>query len=306
MKKVDGSGVIVPLLTPLNADESVNYSHLHQLVNYVVAGGVNAILAMGSTGEFARFSHATRGKIIEEIVQTVAGRIPVYAGVGDTGLKRVIQNIRVAEEAGADSIAVTLPYYYPIRHDDEAFSYYRAVAEATQLPIMLYNIPSTCGASLSLRVVEKMLVYPHVIGIKDSSGDRERLLEEIRRFGAGQARRFTVVIGAEELSHDGFMAGADGVVPSMANPFPRLWANIYQTGRQRDSARLTPHCEFANAFNQLSGYADAWMSPNVLRKKALSHMGICNDICTAPYIPVDSHTDVKVAEMVKRYQETYK
>lgn len=304
MTKVDGTGIIVPLLTPLNHDESINYAHLKKLVDHVIDGGVDAILVMGSTGEFARFSHDTRQKITAEVVARVAGRIPVYAGVGDTGLRNVLQNAKRAEDAGADALAVTLPYYYPIRNDDEAYLFYSAVAKETGLPLMLYNIPGTCGASLGFQVIDRMLDFDNVVGIKDSSGDLDRLLKEIQLYG-GMARKFTVVVGSEELSYAGLRAGADGVVPSMANPFPRLFADMYRAAREGDETRLKSLCDTVDGLNKLNAFRDTWMSPNVWRKRALYHMGICDDTCTAPYLPVDEETDGKVRDAVESYRRIY-
>ncbi len=300
MMKADGTGVIVPLLTPLNTDESVNFAQLGRLVDHVVAGGVDALLAMGSTGEFARFDHETRGAIVTEIVARAAGRVPVYAGVGDTGLRAVLRNIRQAERAGVDALAVTLPYYYPVRNDEEAYLFYSEVAKSTALPFMLYNIPSTCGASIGFPVIDRMLAFDNVIGLKDSSGDADRLLREIRLY-AGKERRFTVVIGSEELSYVGLRAGADGVVPSLANPFPRLFAELYAAARSGDDARLKTLCGAVDRFNRINSQRGDWMAPNVWRKRALRHMGICDDCCTMPYLPVDEATDAEVRDAIERY-----
>ncbi len=304
MRTVDGTGSIVPLLTPLNSDESVNFEQLDVLVDHVITGGVDALLVMGSTGEFARFSPDTRGRIIARAVERAGGRVPVYAGIGDTGLKNVLHNLALAEKAGADAIAATLPYYYPIRNDQEAYSYYKAVAETAQVPVMLYNIPSTCGASLSLAMIEKMLHFPSVIGIKDSAGDLPRFMEELRLFH-GLEKPFAIVVGAEELTYEGLKAGADGVVPSMANPFPRLWSDIMGAARKNDFATVRTLCNKVDEFNCINQYADAWMSPNVWRKRALHMMGICNDYCTAPYVPVDAQADEQIRQAIAWYEKQY-
>lgn len=306
MSAANGTGIIVPLLTPLNEDESVNFEQLRRLVDHVVDGGVDGILAMGSTGEFARFEPETRGNIIAEIAAQTAGRVPVYAGVGDTGLRGVLRNMRIAEKAGADALAVTLPYYYPIRNDGEAYLFYSETAKSTALPFMLYNIPGTCGASVGFSVIDRMLAFDNVIGLKDSSGDLERLLAEIRLYGgAARTRRFTVVVGSEELGYAGLKAGADGVVPSMANPFPRLFAGLYAAAKSGDDARLREFCATVDAFNRINSARGDWMAPNVWRKRALRHMGICGDRCTLPYLPVDGAADAEVREAVKTYARMF-
>lgn len=299
-----GTGVIVPLLTPINEDESVNFAQLRRLVDHVVEGGVDGLLAMGSTGEFARFDPGTRGNIIAEIVERTAGRVPVYAGVGDTGLRAVLRNMRIAERAGADALAVTLPYYYPVRGDEEAYLFYSGAAKSTALPFMLYNIPGTCGASIGFSVIDRMLAFDNVIGLKDSSGDLDRLLREVRMY-CGKARGFTVVIGSEELSFAGLKAGADGVIPSMGNPFPKLFAALYAAAKRGDDARLQELCATVDAFNRINSSRDSWMAPNIWRKRALHHMGICGDRCTMPYLPVDEAADAEVRDAVAAYARMF-
>ena len=139
-------GIIVPLLTPVNEDESINNDALERLINYVIEGGVDAIFVMGSSGEFARFDTDFRFQTIRAAVEIVNGRVPVYAGVSDCGTRRVLRHVENAEKAKADAVVVTLPYYFPIRNDDEAYQHFSLVAANTGLPVVLYNIPSTCGA----------------------------------------------------------------------------------------------------------------------------------------------------------------
>lgn len=299
-----GSGIIVPLLTPINEDESINYAQLAALIEHVIAGGVDVIFIMGSTGEFARFDTQTRAKVIEETVGVVAGRVPVYAGVADTGLSTVVRNVELAEKAGADVVVTTLPYYYPIYNDDEAYSFFRDVTSATSLPVVLYEIPSTIGASISFEVIDKLFSTKNVIGIKDSSGDFPRLRETIKRY-KNAGKDFSITMGSESLCYEGFTAGADGIVPSLANPFPKLLANIYRASLAKDNLKLKELCGVMDSMNKLNTHCDAWMSPNVWRKKALSHMGICNEYCTRPYVPVDEALDLEIIEVIKQYQKMY-
>lgn len=304
MKQDMGRGIITPIVTPIRQDESVNYEQLGKVLDHLVAGGVNAVFVMGSTGEFARFSAEVRDKVIAETVRMTAGRKPVYAGVGDTGLANTLRNLKTAEAAGADIMVVTLPYYYPIRNDDEAYSFFAAVSDATDKPVMLYNIPSTCGASISLAVIERLFSRKNIIGIKDSSGDKARLEEEVRRF-KNRERDFAVTIGSEELAYEGLKMGADGLVPSLANPFPALFADLYATAVQKDFTKLRKLCDVVDAMNRLNDFCDAWMSPNVWRKKALSLMGICDEWCTRPYVPMPAADEEKVRGAIRQYREMY-
>lgn len=297
-----GTGIITPLLTPLRQDESVNYTHLEALVEHVVAGGVDAVFVMGSSGEFARFDHAARAEIVGAVVKSVAGRVPVYAGVGDAGLALARRNLAAAERAGADAVVATLPYYFPIRTDGEAYQYFAALAASTGLPLMLYNIPSTCGVDIGLGVVERLLAKRNIIGIKDSGGDEGRL-QALLRIKNGAGREFSVVVGSEELSYAGLSSGADGLVPSMSNPFPRLFARLYAAAVANDLEALRGYCDAVDRLNRINSGDGSWMAPNVWRKKALSLMGVCDEYCTAPYLPVDAATAARVAEAVEEYRK---
>ncbi len=303
MRQPIGSGVITPLLTPIHPDESVNYQEMKALIDYVIAGGVDAIFIMGSTGEFARFDEDTRGKIISQCIQDVAGRVLVYAGVADTGLRSVLRNVKHAEQAGADVLVVTLPYYYPIYNDDEAYSFFSSVAAATKLPIMLYNIPSTCGANISIEVVEQLLHIDNIIGIKDSSGDLNNIHQLLTLKNRG--RDFAVTVGDESLCYEGLWAGADGIVPSLSNPYPKLLAELYRSAVTKDEIRLKELCSIMDDMNQLNRYSNTWMSPNVWRKKALAHLGICSEYCTKPYVAIDPQVDREIIKTIELYHTMY-
>lgn len=299
-----GSGVITPLLTPIGQDESVNYAQLGHLLDYVIAGGVNAVFVMGSSGEFARFDTSTRAKIISESVKKVSGRVPVYAGVSDAGLLLVQRNIELAQKGGADAVVITLPYYFPVYNDDEAYSFFKSAATCTDLPVILYEIPKTCGASISLEVIDKLFDIKNFVGVKDSSGDINRLKELISRF-KGRGKEFAVTVGDERLCYEGFMAGADGIVPSLSNPFPKLLADVYSAACAKDEKRLKELCAVVDQMNQLNTYNNSWMWLNVWRKKALFHLGVCDEYCTKPYNSVDSGGDLKVMENIKLYRKMY-
>ena len=305
MNHVLGSGIITPMLTPLNEDESVNYKHLTALVDHLIEGGIKSILSMGSSGEFARFDHHIRGEILKRTVESVAGRASVFAGVSDAGLLAVLRNVESAEKSGADAIVLTLPYYFPIYNDDEAYSFFSSVASSTKLPVFLYDIPKTCGASISLDTIDKLFNIKNIVGIKDSSGNFEKLRELLSRY-KNKGKDFAVVLGDESLCFDGLLAGIDGIVPSLSNPYPKLFVDIYETSKSGDESKLRGLCNVVKQMNEINAYCNAWMSPNVWRKKALSHMGICNDYCTKPYVPIDPKTDLQIQETIKLYKIMYK
>ena len=292
-------GIIVPLLTPVDAQENVNYEQLDKLVDHVIEGGVDGIFVMGTSGEFARFTMEERAQIIRAVVKRTNGRVPVYAGVSDCGERLVKMHIKNAADAGVDAVVTTVPYYFPTVSEKEMISFFTNIADFSPVPVVMYNIPVTVGAAISCRVISEVCSHPNIVSIKDSSGDALYLDKLLARF---QREDFTVLVGDESLLLPGYQKGVDGCIPSMANPFPRLLAGVYSAACEKDAAKLSALCGVVARFNLINKYCDSWMSPNLWRKTALAQMGVMDDFFTAPNEPVDEATACKVAACVKEYE----
>jgi dihydrodipicolinate synthase/N-acetylneuraminate lyase len=298
-------GIVVPMVTPLNTDETVDYPALKKLVNYIIGGGVHALFPMGTTGEFARLSLEDRFKVLEVTVRETQNRIPVIAGISDTGLNHVLKNLTIAEQVGADAVAVTPPYYYPTYSDAEIIAFYSAVATHSSLPVILYNIPVTCGSNISLAALDQIFSKnPNVIGLKDSSGNLDYILEVINKFHHNPAIR--IFIGDEALGLQGLSAGAHGLVPSLANAFPRIFVALYQAIKAGDTQKAETITAQINQMNQMNSYSKSWMSAITWRKVALAQMGICSESMTQPYIPVTDSVRKDISKLVQLYSKKYK
>jgi dihydrodipicolinate synthase/N-acetylneuraminate lyase len=297
-------GIIVPMVTPLNDDETVDYSSLKKLINYIIDGGVQALFTMGTTGEFARLTWRDRCRIIEMTVAETQKRVPVIAGISDSGLLQVLKNLKFAESSGVDAVAVTPPYYYPTYSDDEIIAFYTEIAAHSALPLILYNIPVTCGSMISITALQQIFSRcQNVIGIKDSSGDIRYLTEIINLYRNRPAIR--IFLGDESLGLEGLSAGAHGLVASLANVFPRIFVALYeavQAGELPKAALLNTQIK---EMNQLNCYSRSWLSAITWRKAALAQMGICREVMTRPYIPVDDSIKQTIAKLVALYQKNY-
>lgn len=299
MKKIEG--VILPILTPINSDETPNYKELRALVDYVIDGGVNAIFANGTTGEFARFTYEERCEILKTIVEHTAGRVPVVAGVSDCGTRLVIRNIEYAEAVGADAVVTTMPYYFPTTSQVEQVEFIRSVTAAARLPVMLYNIPSVVGCSLSNEVLDAVCDIENLCGVKDTSGDETYLMNLMDRY----KDKLDVYVGDERLCYTGLRSGASGMVPSLANPFPRVLAAAWRAAKAEDWETCKKHTDLINKMNVLNRFSDSWMSPNIWRKEALRQMGIMNSFFTRPHNKVSEADQQKIAAWIKYYNENY-
>lgn len=295
-------GVIVPLLVPVTKEEAVNYEQLMRLTNHVVEGGVDGIFVNGTTGEFGRFSRETRTDIVKTVVKASAGRVPVYAGISDCGTKAVIENMKGAEAAGAAAVVTTLPFYFPNTSRYEERQFIQDISVAASVPILLYNLPAAVGNGISLDVLEEAAQMEGIAGIKDSSGDQAYMDELLNRF---REQEFRVIVGDETMIYYGLSHGADGLVPSLANPFPRLLARIYKCACEGDWESCRSYCDVVDEMNRLNHFSDSWMSPNIWRKTALKFMGVMDDYFTRPYCPVDAETEKEVKKEVERYLEMF-
>ena len=299
MKNIEG--VILPILTPIHSDETPNHEQLRRLVDYTVDGGVTAIFANGTTGEFARFTYEERCTILQTVVSQTAGRVPVLAGISDCGTRLVIRNAKAAEEAGADALVTTIPYYFPTGSHFEQIDFIRSVCAATALPVLLYNIPSVVSFSLSDEVLDAVCDIDNLYGIKDTSGDEAYLKHLIERYGS----KLRVYVGDERLCYAGLRGGACGMVPSLANPFPKLLAAAWLAAGQGDWDECRHHTEMVNTINALNSFSDSWMSPNIWRKEALFQMGVIDRYFTKPYNPVGEKDRKKIAEWIAYYRKNY-
>ena len=294
-------GIAVPILTPINEVEEINHEQLAALTNYVAEGGVNAIFVNGTTGEFARFSQKSRQELVSTVAKAAKGRVAVLAGVSECGTRLVIENIKRAEEAGADVIVTTMPYYFPTTSIREQIEFTEDVTASTKLPVLLYNIPPVTGYSLNEELLDHVCDIDNLYGIKDSSGKAENFLKLKERYG----EKLKIFVGAEELNYFGLKNGADGLVPSLANPFPKVLAAAWKASREGDWEACKKHCDLVDEMNKLNRFSDSWMSPNIWRKEALAQMGIMSAAFTKPYIPVSEDDKKKIAEWISYYKTNY-
>ena len=226
-------GVIVPILTPLNLDETVDTASLRRLVNYLIDNGVHGIWASGTTGEFAALSASERLTTIETIVDEVAGRIPVIGNVSEPSTELTVGLARAVRESGLDGIAATPPYYYP-NAQDEITEHYRYIRERAGLPLWVYNIPQTVKTAVASRTVATLASEGAVVGIKDSSGSGEPLAELNILCNEGNIDLLRFLGTIFRVTSSGAL-GTHGVIPGIANLVPAVASVGWEAGEAGDS-----------------------------------------------------------------------
>jgi 4-hydroxy-tetrahydrodipicolinate synthase len=220
----DLGGIIPAMVTPFHADESVNVDALRLLTRFLIDGGVQGLFPTGSQGEFYALTPGERQRVWDLVVQETAGRVPVYAGTGGVTTREVIALNRLAERVGVSGVSVITPYFIT-PSQEELYTHYASIADATELPVILYNNPGrTGGVNLSVDLVTRLSEHPNIVGIKDSSGD----LSVAMAFIEATDKDFTVLVGRDTLIFAGLIHGAKGAITATANVAPALVVAIYR------------------------------------------------------------------------------
>ncbi|MBS7622299.1 4-hydroxy-tetrahydrodipicolinate synthase [Candidatus Bathyarchaeota archaeon] len=223
-------GVMPALVTPFTDNgDRVDESRLRELVDYVIGHGVSALVPCGTTGEFQNLTLNERKRVLEVVVDHTNGRVPVIAGTGSSGTKLTIEATQHAKDVGAAAALVVTPYYHKPA-DRGIYEHYRSLAEAVDLPIILYNIPQATGVNLSWQMVEDLVEIPNVVGLKDSSGELRYMLSVLEKTGS----RLSVLCGHDEVVLPALAAGASGMILASANFMPDLWVELYQAVKRGD------------------------------------------------------------------------
>jgi len=236
-------GIIPPIVTPMLSDESVDYPRMCQLIDRLIAGGVHGIFVLGTTGEFYALDDREKQEIMSVALAHVNGRVPVYAGTGAETTREAIRITKMAEKEGMSGVSIITPYFI-MPNQNEIAAHYRRIAESTSLSVILYNNPATCGGlKTDVDTVARLAEIPNIIGIKDSSGDLQTVIEMVRAVPA----RFSVLQGRDTLIFSALQFGARGAIPASSNIAPELCVGIYNefiqgnhTESQAYQLRLSP------------------------------------------------------------------
>jgi len=223
-------GVIPPVVTPVDAEERVVEGTLRQIVDHVIAGGVHGILSLGSNGEFFGLDPEQQHRALSVTVEQAAGRVPVYMGIGAIATRECVRLARLGEREKAQAVTI-LPPMFLSPNDEELYRHFTAVADATSLPVLLYNNPDRMRSGISAGLLERLADVPNIVGIKDSSGDLTLTAEFIRRT---RAKGFKVLAGRDIMILGTLAYGGVGCVASTANVVPRLVVEIYDRFRAGD------------------------------------------------------------------------
>lgn len=278
-------GVIVPMVTPLNPDETVDVGSLRRLVNYLIDSGVHGLWASGTTGEFANLPDSERVRAMEATVDETAGRVPVICNISgaSTGVSVALAN--EVRELGMDGAALTPPYYYPDSQDELA-DHYRYAQDRIGLPLWVYNIPQTVKTVVEPGTIATLAAEGTVVGVKDSSGAGEPLAQLNALCAQGDISLLRFLGTVFRVTSAGAV-GVHGVIPGIANLVPSVCARGWEAGEAGD-AETTRECDAMLIAAQKVGAVARGGGANAASfggmKAALKHLGVIDhDVTTRPF-----------------------
>ena len=216
-------GAIVAIVTPFR-NGKLDAKALARLVKLQIREGTNGIVPCGTTGESPTLSFEEHERVIDLVVAAAAGRVPVIAGTGSNNTKEAVVLTRYARKAGADAALVITPYYNKPTQEG-LYRHFRAVAEAADLPIVLYNVPGRTGVNLMPETVARLSGIPNIVGVKEASGNLNQVCDILRLV----PRTFCVLSGDDGLFFPMLALGAKGVISVASNVAPRPMADLYDS-----------------------------------------------------------------------------
>jgi len=289
------AGVYTAIVTPFTEDgERVDWTGLEALVEAQIAGGVNGLVPVGTTGECPTLSHEEHEQVIACVVKKVAGRCTVIGGTGSNSTKEAVRLTRFAKEAGADACLVVNPYYNK-PNQEGLYRHFRAVAEIG-LPIVLYNIPGRTGITMSPTTVARLYNdFPEIVAIKEATGSLD-IASEIASLCP-----ITILSGDDSLTLPLMSIGGKGVVSVLSNLSPDKVKAIVDPALAGDFATAAKaHCATFKLIKTM--FCETNPQPV---KAAMSIMGICNPTCRLPMVECSEESILKLKTVMKEYGYTF-
>lgn len=270
-------GMGVALITPFKKDDSVDYVALTNMVDYLIKNNADFLCVLGTTAETPTLTDDERNKIKRTVIERVNGRLPLLLGVGGNCTKAVVDQLKEEDMTGIDGILSVVPFYNKPSQEG-IYQHYKAISAATDLPLVLYNVPGRTGVNMTadttLRIANE---FKNVVAVKEASGDIQQANEIIKR----KPKNFDVISGDDGITFPLISLGAAGVISVIGNALPKEFSRMVRLSLQGDSeGALVIHRRFTELFNLL------FVDGNPAGVKAmLSAMNLCQNKLRLPLVP---------------------
>lgn len=293
MKKHTLSGVGVAMITPFTSNQSCDWEGLARMIDYVIDGGVDYIVALGTTAETPTLTEEEKNQIIRFTREKIAGRVPLVIGAGGNSTRAVIEHINKMDLEGVEALLCVTPYYNKPSQTG-LYLHYKAIAEASPRPIILYNVPGRTGVNMTAETTCRLAAdSPNIIAVKEASGKIEQIEQIIRDC----PKDFLVLSGDDGLTIDTIRKGGDGVISVAADAFPKRFTKVVELCRQGlfDEAER----EFVPLDKAVSALFEQGNPTGV--KGALTLLGLIKNELRLPLVPATESLMEKLEKLIREY-----
>ena len=294
MKNNIFKGTGIALITPFKKDYSVDLEALQRIVNHVIDGGADFLVALGTTSEAPTLTAEEKKQVVDTILTTNNGRIPVLLGMGGNNTQAVVEAVKAQDFSDIQGILSVVPYYNkPNQRGMKA--HFEAIADASPVPVVVYNVPGRVGVNLQAATCVELAQHPNIVAVKEASGNLQQIMEILRDKPAG----FDVLSGDDGITQPLMALGATGVISVAANAYIEPFSRMMKAMREgRTDEALQLHYAMLR-MNQLI-FADG--NPAGI-KCLMSQMGLCQNVLRLPLVPVNDNVEADITNEWKRLKE---
>ena len=286
------NGIFTAMVTPFDQGGNINFKVTKELTNRLIDSGVNGLFILGTNGEFVTLNKQEKFEFAKTVIEETNGRVPVIVGVGGINSQEVIETINEIEKLKPDYLSVITPYFIKLSQD-ELYQHYIEISDYTELPILLYNIPSKTGNELLPETVYRLSNINNIVGIKDSSGN----INNIESYINLHAKDFIVLAGTDSLILPTLKKGGNGAIAATSNVFPELVISIYQSYLNKNIEKAS---RLQNKLEILREESKSASVPTVF-KKSLEILGINVGPPRKPVLQLNNHQVQNVKNMLEKY-----
>jgi 4-hydroxy-tetrahydrodipicolinate synthase len=287
-------GTTVAMVTPFTKDDGVDEAGMRENINYLIDNGVDGLLAAGTTGESATITHDEQRKMIDILVDEVNGRVKAIAGAGSNSSKEALGLVQYAENSGADAALVITPYYNkPQQHG--LYEHYKMLEESTNVPIIVYNVPSRTGTDIDVETIVKVAKLDKIVAIKEANPDMDKVSATLNGLQDQDVKNFMVISGNDNLTLPMISMGAMGVISVVANVDPARMSQMVNAALEGDFVRASKlHYELYDLMKVL------FIESNpVPTKDSLNMIGRPAGHVRMPLAPMKDESTAKLTKVLK-------
>ena len=282
-------GSNVALITPFK-DNKLDIDAYLKLIHFHLDNGTNGLVPAGTTGESPTLSHDEHEKVIELCIRESKGKIPVIAGTGSNSTSEAISLTKHAEKVGADGALVVTPYYNKPTQEG-LYQHYKAINDNTNLPIIIYNIPSRCVIDMSVDTMARLFELKNIVGVKDATGDPERISDTLKKLGP----EFIQLTGEDGFAYEFNKRGGVGIISVTANIAPKLCSDFQKYSKSKTDNEIKEAERIDQILQPLHKSLFIESNPAPV-KFAAKLLGLCDDEIRLPLVKIKKETELKVKE----------